>query len=73
MKSLSFFGFLANFEQSGCWTPDTESAEVMFSVTVKNLEHSSHTITLSNGIFLEKNANFCKKMMTSAKLRGPRQ
>ena len=32
MTSLSFFGFLANLEQSGGWIPDTESARVMFSV-----------------------------------------
>ena len=34
VMSLSFFGFLANLEQSEGWIPDTESAEVMFSVTV---------------------------------------
>ena len=34
VASLSFFGFLANLEQSGGRIPDTESAEVMFSVTV---------------------------------------
>ena len=32
MTSLSFFGFLANLEQSGGRIPDTESARVMFSV-----------------------------------------
>ena len=32
--SLSFFGFLANLEQSGGRIPDKESAEAMFSVTV---------------------------------------
>ena len=34
LTSLSFFGVLANLEQSGGRIPDTESAEVMFSVTV---------------------------------------
>ena len=34
MTSLSFFGFLANLEQSGGRIPDTESAKVMFSVIV---------------------------------------
>ena len=34
VTSLSFFGFLDNLEQSGGRIPDTESAEVMFSVTV---------------------------------------
>ena len=32
--SLSFFGFLANLEQSGGLIPDTESAKVIFSVIV---------------------------------------
>ena len=30
VTSLSFFGFLANLEQSGGRIPDTESAKVMF-------------------------------------------
>ena len=34
VTSLSFFGFLANLEQSENQIPDTESAEVMFPVTV---------------------------------------
>ena len=34
VTSLSFFEFLANLEQSGGRIPDTDSAEVMFSVTV---------------------------------------
>ena len=34
VTSLSFFGFLANLEQSRDRIPDTESAKVMFSVTV---------------------------------------
>ena len=65
VTSLSFFGFLDNLEQSGGRIPDTESAEVMFSVTVtfclkklktelKNLYLSCHTIALSNGTFLDK-------------------
>ena len=33
VTSLSFFGFLTNLEQSGGRTPDTDSTEVMFSVT----------------------------------------
>ena len=32
VKSLPFFGFLANLEQSGGRNPNTESANVMFSV-----------------------------------------
>ena len=30
VTSLSFFGFLANFEQSGGRIPDRESAKVLF-------------------------------------------
>ena len=35
MTSLSFFGLLANLEQSGGRIPETESTKVMFSVIVK--------------------------------------
>ena len=39
---------------------------------VKNLWHSSHTIAMSKGtIFAKKMLSICKKMLTSAKLRGP--
>ena len=34
VTSLSFFRFLVNLEWSQGWIPDTESAKVMFSVTV---------------------------------------
>ena len=34
VTSLSFFGFLANLEQSGGRVPDKESEKVMFSVIV---------------------------------------
>ena len=34
VTSLSFFGFLANLEQSGGRIPDTESAKAIFSVIV---------------------------------------
>ena len=65
MTSLSFFGFLANLEQSGGRIPDAESAKIMFSVIgtfclakteteLKNLQHSSHTIALSKSTFLDK-------------------
>ena len=65
VTSLSFFRFLVNMKQFGGRIPDTESAKVLFSVIVsfcvtktenrtKNLKHSSHTIALSKGIFLDK-------------------
>ena len=84
VTSLSFFGFLANLEQSGGRIPYTESAEVMFSVIVtfchtktqnrtKNLKHSSNNIAFSKGTFSDKKCYFfCKKMLTLAKLRRPR-
>ena len=34
VKSLSLFGFLANLEQFGDRIPETESAKIMFPVTV---------------------------------------
>ena len=84
VTSLSFFGFLANLEQSGGRIPDTDSAEVMFSVTVticltktgnrtkKSLTQLSHYCFEQWYFFGQKTLIFCKKMLTSAKLRGPR-
>ena len=67
VTSFSFFGFLANLEQSGGRIPDTESTKVMFSIigifsfakaetrTKKPLTQlCSHTIALSKGTFLDK-------------------
>ena len=81
VTSLSFFKFLANLEQSGGRIPDTESAKVMFSVTVticltktenrtKNVQHSSHTIALSKGTFQDKKHFFCKKNADINKIKG---
>ena len=64
VTSLSFFGFLTNLEQSRGRIPDTGSAKIMFSVIVtvslqslkrelENLKHSSRTIALSKGNFLD--------------------
>ena len=50
VTSLSFFGFLANLEQSGGRIPDTESSKVMFSVIVT--------------FFLTKTENRSKKSLT---------
>ena len=50
VTSLSFFGFLANLEQSGGRIPDTESAKVMFSVIVT--------------FYLTKTENRTKKSLT---------
>ena len=38
---------------------------------LKTLKHNSHTIALSKGIFAKKRQIFCKKILASAKLRGP--
>ena len=62
---LSFFGFLANLEQSGGRIADTESAKVMFSVIVTfchtKTENSAKkslntvlTLALSKGTFFDK-------------------
>ena len=81
---MSFFGFLANLEQSGGRIPDTESAKVMFSVigtfclrkTENRTKKTSNTaLTLLfcvKILFWTKNAIFLQKMLTSAKLKGPR-
>ena len=78
---------MTNSEPSGFRIPDALSVELTFSLTItsyltktenKNKKHSSHTIALSKGPILIKNANkgpdkgpiFTKKMLTSAKLRG---
>ena len=66
VTSLSFFGFLANLEQSGGRIPDTESAKVMFSVIAtfcltktenrtKKIFNTALTLFgLSKGTFLDK-------------------
>ena len=65
VTSFSFFGFLANLEQSGGRILETESVKAMFSVIVtfcvtktektakKSLTQLSN-IDLSKGTFLEK-------------------
>ena len=50
VTSLSFFKFLTNLEQSGGRIPDTESAKIMFSITVT--------------FFLRKTENRTKKYLT---------
>ena len=83
LTSLSFSWFLANLVQSGGQIPDTESAKFMFSLTVtfclakteNKTKKSNIALTLLlwvKVLFWIKIANFCKKMLTSAKLRGPR-
>ena len=39
VTSLSFFGFLANLEQSGGWIPDTESAKVIVTFCLTKTEN----------------------------------
>ena len=84
MTSLSFFGFLANLEQSGGRIPDTESAKVMFSVIVtfcltktenrtkKSLTQLSYYCFEERYFFGQKTLIFYKKMQTPPKLREPR-
>ena len=74
---------MANLERSRGRIPDTQSVKFTFSLIValypsktenktKNLQHSSQTIALNKGaIFCKKLPNFCKNMLTSAKLRKP--
>ena len=84
VTSLSFFGFLANLEQSGGRIPDTECAKVMFSVIVtfcltktenrtkKPLTQLSHYCFEQRYFFGQKTLFFAKKIQTSPNLRGPR-
>ena len=79
--SLSFFGFLANLEQSGDRIPDTESAKLMFLViatfcltktenrTKKSVTQLS-TIALSKGTFLDKKSYFFEKNADISKIKG---
>ena len=58
VTSLSFFGFLANSERSGGRIPNTESAEVMFSVTVtfgltKTENRTTKSLTQLSHYYLE--------------------
>ena len=43
--SLSFFGFLANLEQSGDRVPDTEPSKVVFSVIITSCLIKTGNIT----------------------------
>ena len=83
VTSFSFFLFMANFELSESQIPDVYSVKLTFSLTVrfyltktenrtkKSLTQLSN-IALSKGTtFAKKMLSFCKKMQTSAKLRGP--
>ena len=72
------------FIQSGSRIPDAQNVNLIFSLAVtlyltksesrakKFLTHSSHNIALSkSAVFAKKMLFFCKKMLTSPKLRGP--
>ena len=64
LMSLSFFRFMANFEQSGSRIPDAWSVKLTFSLIITfsqklkteliNLKHSSHAIALSKGTIFDK-------------------
>ena len=74
VTSLLFFQFMANLEQPGSRILETRSAKVTFSLTVtfyltkSYLYHSFDTIDLNKSTFLTKINDFCKKMLTLAKL-----
>ena len=72
MRSLSFFGFLVNLEQSGGRIPDTESAKVMFSVIVtfcltKTENRTKKCLTQLSHYCFEKGTFFDKKRKNFAK------
>ena len=80
VTSLSFFGFLANLEQSGGRIPDKESAKVMLSVMgifclTKTEKRTKKSLTqlsqyLSRGTFWKKKANFLQKSAGISKIKG---
>ena len=81
--SLSFFQFTAKLEQCGSRSPDRQSVKLTFLLKVtfyltktdnrtNKISSSSNTIALSKGTIFAKNDDFLqRKMLISAKLRGP--
>ena len=81
---IVIFRILANLEQSGCRIPNTDSAKIMFSVivtfcftktenrTIKSITQLLHYCFKQRYFFGQKSLIFCKKMLISANLRGPR-
>ena len=72
VKSLLFFEFLVNLEQSESWIPDARFVKVLFSLIVffyltktqnRTKSHNSRTIALSKGtIFAKKCWLFAKNV-----------
>ena len=81
MTSLSFFQFMTNLEQSGSRIPNAESAKLMCSLIVtfyptKTENRTKKSLTQLSQYcyeyyFCQKMVIFCKKMLTSSRLRWP--
>ena len=83
MTSLLFFRFMISLERFGSQIPHAWSVTLKFSLTVtfyltktenrtkKSLTYLSHYCFEWRYYFCQKMLIFCKKMMTSAKLRKP--
>ena len=79
LTSMSVFQFAANLKRSGSRIPDAHPVKLKFLLVItcylsktENRTNSFHTIALSKGIIWPKIADvFFKKMLASAKLRGP--
>ena len=76
VTSLSFFGFLANLEQSGGQIRDTKSAKVTFQLIVtfcfrktKNRTIKSITQLSHYGTFLDKKRSFLQKSAGISKIK----
>ena len=83
VKSLDFFQFTVNLEQSGSRIPDAQSVKLIFSLIVtfrltktenrtkRSLRQLSRYCFEQCTILAKKRWFFAKKMLTSVKLRGP--
>ena len=79
VRSLSFFRFMVNLEQSENWIPDAQPVKVILPLTVtfyltkteNRLKISNTVLTLLLSVkllFLQKMLIFYKKVLTSPKL-----
>ena len=82
VASLSFFQFMTNFEQSESRIPDAQSVKITFSLTatfsailpkskteLKNLQYSSHNISLSKSTIIAKKSIFSQKNVDTTKIK----
>ena len=71
VTSSSCFQFMANLEQSGNRIPDAQPVKLTFSLTVTFYLTKTENRTQKSLTWLSQYCFESKKMLTSAKLRGP--